>query len=132
MRAALLALALVLTPFSPGPAQSAGSAAAQSSPAPSAPASPRPTVWLVANAGRPAVVRYLESHLRDVPIHTVRRPTELPAREGLVVTVERREATIARQVDGELRVVRTLSLPSGLDTAGRARLGHALRTLLAR
>ncbi len=87
-------------------------------------------VWLVGSSIRPSVVRYLRAQLDElgVTIRTTRNARD--ARGALVVEVARRSARIAAREGSDLVEVRTVSLPHGLDTAGRARLAHALRTVI--
>jgi len=87
-------------------------------------------VWLVGPSVRPSVVRYLRSQLDelDVAVRYARRLAD--ARGPLVVRVAHRSARITRREGSELVELRTVTLPRGLDTAGRARLAHALRTVI--
>lgn len=87
-------------------------------------------VWLVGSTIRPSVVRYLRAQLAElgVTIRTTRNARD--ARGALIVEVARRSARIATREGSDLVDVRTVSLPHGLDTAGRARLAHALRTVI--
>lgn len=87
-------------------------------------------VWLVGSSVRPSVVRYLGAQLDELGV-TVRKARRLDdARGAVVVRVARRAATIAAREGEELVELRTVALPRGLDTAGRARLAHALRSVL--
>jgi len=87
-------------------------------------------ITLVGQSIRPSVVRYLRAQLEElgVAIRTTRHARD--ARGALVVRVARRSASIASREGSELVEVRSVSLPHGLDTAGRARLAHALRTVV--
>ncbi len=95
-----------------------------------APAQRSAEVWLVGRSVRPSVARYLGAQLEElgVEVRTARRMDD--ARGSVVVRVARRSATIATREGDELVEQRTVTLPRGLDTAGRARLAHALRTVI--